>query len=117
MRARVLVLRTPAGAAVRALDASTPWARLRGLWGRRGLAEDEGCLLRPCRAVHTLGMRFPIDVVWLDAQLRVLRVDEAVPPGWHARRCPEAHAALEMAAGSARRLGLIPGAALTPADH
>lgn len=108
-----LVLVIPGGRRLRVVDARSPWRRLHGLLGRRGLGPDEGCLLRPCRAIHTLGLRFPIDVVWLDEELRVLRVDEAVPPGWHARRCPRAYAALELAAGAARALGLTPGSALT----
>lgn len=108
----VLSIRTPSGAIIRAVDASSPWRRLRGLLGRRELSPDEGCLIRPCSAVHMLGMRFAIDVVWLDADHRVVRVDARVPPGPHVRRCPGARAALELAAGAAERLGLTPGAAV-----
>src|SRR5207249_5589534 len=45
------------------LLADTPWTRLRGLLGRRGLGADEGLLLRPAGSVHTLFMRFRIDVI------------------------------------------------------
>jgi uncharacterized membrane protein (UPF0127 family) len=47
-------------------------ARRRGLLGRDSL--DGALVLRPCRQVHTLGMRFPIDVVWCDRTGRVLRI-------------------------------------------
>ena len=47
-------------------------ARSRGLLGRDGV--DGALLLRPCRSVHTVGMRFPIDVAFCDDELRVLRV-------------------------------------------
>ena len=47
-------------------------ARSRGLLGRDGV--DGALLLRPCRSVHTLGMRFPIDVAFCDDDLQVLRV-------------------------------------------
>ena len=47
-------------------------ARSRGLLGRDGV--DGALLLRPCRSVHTVGMRFPIDVAFCDGDLRVLRV-------------------------------------------
>ena len=57
-----------------------------------------------------LGMRFAIDVVWLDARGRVLAIHEAVPPGLHVRLLLSAYAALEVAAGRARSLGLVPGA-------
>ncbi len=45
--------------------------RMRGLLGRNGI---EGALvLRPCRSVHTIGMRFPIDVAFCTSDMRVLR--------------------------------------------
>ena len=52
--------------------AETPSARARGLLGREGV--DGAILLRPARSVHTVGMRFAIDVAHLDDSLRVLRV-------------------------------------------
>lgn len=52
--------------------ADTPVARLRGLLGRDGI--DGALLIRRTRSVHTFGMRFPIDVAFCDAGLRVLRV-------------------------------------------
>jgi len=45
--------------------ADDPWLRMRGLLGRRSLLPGDGLMLRPCRQVHTLGMCFPIDVVYL----------------------------------------------------
>ena len=56
------------------------FARLRGLLGRT-LQEDGGLLLTPCSAIHTIGMRYAIDAIYLDRQGRVLRIDEAVKPG------------------------------------
>ena len=51
--------------------AEFPASRMRGLLGR---ASCEGALLiRPARSAHTLGMRFPLDVAHLDAELRVVR--------------------------------------------
>lgn len=47
-------------------------ARRRGLLGRDGL--EGALLLRPARAVHTVGMRFAIDVAYCDADLRVIKV-------------------------------------------
>ena len=51
-------------------------------------------LLPRCRSVHTCGMRFPIDLVWLDRDGRPVRVDRAVPP-WRVRSCRAAVAVLE----------------------
>ena len=52
--------------------ARTRRARSRGLLGRDGI--EGALLLEPARAVHTLGMRFPIDVAFCDGEMVVLRV-------------------------------------------
>ncbi|MFQ6111685.1 MAG: DUF192 domain-containing protein [Nitrospinota bacterium] len=62
------------------LQAGTFFERLRGLLGRSGLATGEALLLDPCRAVHTAGMRFPIDILFLDRSGRVVGVAQRVPP-------------------------------------
>ena len=92
--------------------ADTAWTRLRGLMGKKALAPGEGLLLRPSGSVHTCFMRFPIDVVFLDADLEVLRVASAVRP-WRARAQRGARAVLELAAGEAERAGIGPGDQLT----
>ena len=53
-------------------------------------------------------MRFPIDVVFLDAELRVLSVREAVP-AWRTVKERGAKATLELAAGESARAGIVPG--------
>jgi hypothetical protein len=73
--------------------ARSPLARLLGLALRRR-PPDHALLLPRCRSVHTFGMRFPLDLVWLDGAGRVVRVDEAVPP-WRVRSCRGADAVLE----------------------
>ena len=54
--------------------AQTSVERMVGLLGRDGLSDDAGLLLRPCGAVHTFGMRFAIDVVFLDRKQQVLEI-------------------------------------------
>jgi uncharacterized membrane protein (UPF0127 family) len=81
-------------------------ARRRGLLGRDGI--EGALLLQPCRSVHTLGMRFPIDVAFCDAELVVLRVVRMdrfrlCRPVWRAR------VAIEAEAGAFARWGLNPG--------
>ncbi len=77
--------------------------RLIGWMGRRHFPVDEALLLRPCRSVHGCFMRRPIDVVFLDARGKVLRVAPLLP--WKALRCRGAHMALEMAHGAFARWG------------
>jgi len=88
--------------------ARSPWERMRGLLGRAPLAPDEALLLEPCASVHTFGMRYPIDLAFLDRSGHVLRIIAAVKPRRVALR-PGARATLEMAAGAAAALGLRPG--------
>ena len=62
--------------------ANTHWTRFRGLLG---LAADDfrngsGIWITPCRGVHTLGMAFAIDVIYLDRSLNVVDVQSAVKP-------------------------------------
>src|SRR4051812_36318566 len=69
----------------RRLAAAVTWrARLLGLAGLGVLSARDGLLLPVCRSVHTFGMRFALDLVWLGADGRPVRVDRAVPP----RRAP-----------------------------
>jgi hypothetical protein len=82
------------------LEARRLRPRLLGLAGLRDgdLLERHAVLLRPCAAVHTFGMRFPIDVAFADAGGRVLRVIRDVQPR-RMLRCPGAAMALESRAG------------------
>jgi uncharacterized membrane protein (UPF0127 family) len=91
--------------------AETAFARARGLIGRPRLERGEGLLLVPCRSVHTGFTRFPIDVVFLDREMRVLRAVPELPP-WRIAGCRRARAVLELAAGEWARRGLRCGARL-----
>jgi uncharacterized protein len=57
------------------------WSRLRGLLGRKGLAEGEGLLISPSRGVHMFGMRFPLDIMLLDSDGQVRAVYPELAPG------------------------------------
>ena len=91
--------------------AETVPARLRGLLGRRGLKPGEGLLLRPASSVHTAFMRFPIDVAFLDHDLRVIKVTEDLRP-WRMAGRRGARAVLERSVGECARRGIVPGARL-----
>lgn len=79
--------------------AATRKARRRGLLGRDGLAAGAALLLAPCFAVHTAFMRFPIDVVFLDAAGNVLRVVTNMGP-WRMASAFRAHVVVELGAGA-----------------
>jgi uncharacterized membrane protein (UPF0127 family) len=78
-------------------------ARLRGLALRRRAPHDTALLLPRCRSVHTFGMRFALDLVWLDEHGRVVAVDQSVPP-WRVRSCRNAVAVVEVPAGDSGRI-------------
>jgi uncharacterized protein len=88
--------------------ADSPLLRLRGLLGRTSLASGEGILLRPTGAIHTWFMRFPIDAVFLDRELRVIGTASSVRP-WRFAARRGARAVLELGAGEAARRGIRPG--------
>jgi uncharacterized protein len=96
----------------RCLLAETSLARLRGLLGRSGLSSGEGLLLRPAGSVHTAFMKFAIDVVFFDRELRVLKVVPELVP-WRTAGCRGARAVLELPAGEANRRGIRAGTTLT----
>lgn len=75
------------------------WPRFRGLLGRARLRRHEGLLLDPCRAVHMLGMRYPIDVAFLDPHRRVVATYDSLAPGRLTAFHREARSALELPAG------------------
>lgn len=67
--------------------ADTRWRRLKGLLGERSLSCKEGLWIRPCSVVHTFGMSFPVDLVFLNRQNIVISAITAVPPN----RLPPIH--------------------------
>ena len=88
------------------LLAEKPWTRMRGLLGRSGLAPGEGMLISRTGSVHTFFMRFPIDVVFLDADLVVLGI-RAELGAWRMAAQRRAKYALELPAGEAARRGVV----------
>ena len=76
--------------------------RMRGLLGRRSLPPGEGMLLQPSPSIHTAFVRFPIDVVFLDRNLRVIKLVEHLPP-WHTASAMEGRSTLELSAGEISR--------------
>jgi uncharacterized protein len=85
------------------------WLRLRGLSGKSNFPSGEGLLLSPCRAVHMIGMKFPIDVVFLDSANRVVATYERLAPGRRTQWHRAARTALELPAGTLAATGTMTG--------
>lgn len=86
------------GGGLTLLVASSRRTRGRGLAGLDELPAEYALLLEPCRSVHTIGMRFALDLLWLDGDGGVVRADDAVAPR-RVRSCARARAVIECAAG------------------
>ena len=76
------------------------WSRLRGFLGRPAPSNGEGVILTPCTAVHMFGMRFPLDVVFLDDKGVVVALYAELAPGSRTRVETLASHALELPSGS-----------------
>ncbi len=83
-------------------------SRLRGLLGRPPLNGEQGLLLSPCTGVHTIGMTWPIDVVFIDGEGVIIRCVPRLGPMRAASARGSRHV-LELAAGSIARHELKPG--------
>lgn len=88
-------------------------ARRKGLLGRDGI--EGALLLVPARSVHSVGMRFPIDVAWLDGELTVLRTAR-LGRNRMTRPVLRSHAVLEAEAGTFARWSLQVGDQLERKD-
>src|SRR6267154_6670394 len=91
--------------------AETHWSRLRGLLGVSAddFGNGRGLWIRPCRGVHTLAMRFPIDVVYLDREGTVVHLDENLKPWRFARVHLQAASVLELPSQALAATGTVVG--------
>ena len=80
--------------------ANTFWLRLRGLMGRSSLAPDEGMLFERNSSIHMFFMRIPLDVIFCDADGRVVKVARNLKP-WRMAGARGAKTTIELAAGAA----------------
>lgn len=77
--------------------ANTFWERLRGLLGRRMLDANEALHIQPCSDVHSFGMTYPLDILFLDKTGHVLKAGVLKPNSW--LFCKGASSVLEFKAG------------------
>src|SRR6476646_2771572 len=82
--------------------------RLRGLLGKKDLPSGQGVLPRPAWSIHTAFMRFPIDVVFLDADQIVVKIVPSLQ-SFKTASCRGAREVVELRAGECERRGLALG--------
>ena len=117
-RRGTLTLRREDGRIVceRVVVADKTFRRMRGLLGRGSLPPGEGITLRPAWSIHTGFMRFPIDVVFVDQDLVVVRIDADLRP-FRTASCRGAREVVELSAGECARRGLTVGDRVAWASH
>jgi uncharacterized protein len=84
----------------RAEIADTSKKRKTGLLKHDRLESGEGLWITPCEGVHTVGMKFPIDVLFLNKKRKVVKIRTAMPR-WRLALCLWAHSVLELPSGTA----------------
>lgn len=94
-------------------EASTFFARLRGLLFTSSLKDDGALHITPCRSVHTFFMKYPIDVLYLDALGFVIGYDEGLLPNRLGSIVPHTRSVLELPAGRIREAEVAIGQQLT----
>jgi uncharacterized membrane protein (UPF0127 family) len=93
--------------------AATWWGRARGWLGHPEPANGAGLLLSPCKGIHMVGMKFPIDVAFLDKGGNVVAVYAALQPWQRTRIHNNAQTALELPNGTLAKTGTVVGDLLT----
>jgi len=89
--------------------ANRPWSRMRGLIGSLPLSPGQGLWITPCNGIHMMFMSFPIDVVYLGSDLRVVGLDEDMRPWRLGRFVRGAQSVIELPAGTIASSGTAIG--------
>lgn len=83
--------------------------RLKGLLGKAGLGAEEGIWLKPCNSIHMFFMKFPIDALFLDKDLRIVKIYHSIQPWRISSLIFKASSVVEIQAGRAKLLNLEVG--------
>ena len=97
--------------------APRPWARMRGLIGRSSLESGEGLLLLGTKCIHTIGMRFAVDVLFLDEKGCVVNLIHAFKPFRISAFITNSAMVLELPAGVLYESGTEIGNQIEVTDH
>ncbi len=98
---RYRLIALPSGETVAEVTkAESWWAKGWGVLGKRTLSAGEGLWLPGVASVHTVGVRFPMDLLFLNAEFRIVRLMPGTPPGRWLVQAPGACHTLELGAGT-----------------
>ena len=89
--------------------AETFFTRLKGLMFREELSNGGGLYLHPCKSIHTFFMKFPIDVLYLNQDWKIVGMEEQLEPGKMGRHFRGAASVIELESGSIQKNGIQEG--------
>ena len=84
------------------------WERTRGLLGRKALGVNEALWITPCNSVHSVGMSYALDLVYINKQQEVIKLVQGLRP-LRVSAALRAHSVIELRAGEVARLGINVG--------
>ncbi|MEL0656881.1 DUF192 domain-containing protein [Pseudoalteromonas issachenkonii] len=87
--------------------ANTWFLRLRGLLGRN-LKVNEGMLIEPCNSVHTMWMKYDLDIIYINKNNEIVKIIKKLKP-WKLSVCTAAFKTLELPADTVDYIGLKVG--------
>ena len=85
------------------------FTRFKGLMFVKEIEDNYALHITPCNQIHMLNMRFALDVIYLDQNGRIVKVDENVQPGKICKTVRNAKSVIEMKASAAAKLGINQG--------
>ena len=88
--------------------ADTFFSRLKGLLCTKKLDQGKGLIIRPCNSIHTVGMKYAIDVVFLDSQDKIIKIINYMPAGMFSL-CIGSSYVVELPAGTIEATGTVVG--------
>lgn len=95
---------------VRNADIATGfWERFRGLMFAQSIPDSYGLLIRPCRQIHMMNMKFPLDIIYLSDDGTVVSIDEDMHPWQIGRTVKESACVVEVNSGTCARCGISVG--------
>ena len=110
-----IILSNNWGAVHNAEVANNFLTRLKGLLGTKQLGTGKGLVIRPCNSIHTFGMNYDIDVLFVDAGDNVIKVINNMPPSRYSM-CLKSSYVIELPAGTIEATGTIVGDKISLTD-
>lgn len=92
--------------------ADTFFKRLKGLMFTKELPDQSSLHIIPCSEIHTFNMRYSIDILYLDANNKILDINEELQPGKIGKRVKNAVSVIELPSGKIKKLDIKVGQAV-----